>query len=279
MILLNKTFKNREAEHVDIEDRGYQFGDGVYEVIRVYEGRLYAMEEHMERLDRSCREIQMSLPYSLEEITNNIKALVTKNELSTGIVYLQITRGAAPRVHQFPDHAQSILTAYTKPMDRPHQLLASGIDVVTLEDIRWLRCDIKSLNLLGNVMAKQEAKTKQCQEAVFIRDGQVTEGSSSNVFVVKDNQVITHPATNLILNGITRVKVLEWLKDKGIEVIESAPTPEQLTTADEMFITSTTMEVMPVISLDGTTIGSGQPGPITQSLQQAIVEDFDTKEV
>ncbi|HET7580376.1 MAG TPA: D-amino-acid transaminase [Bacillales bacterium] len=270
MILFQNQFMDRKDAVVDIEDRGYQFGDGIYEVIRVYGGRFFGLEGHMERLVRSTGEISMELPMPADEMEKKLTELVQANNLEDGIVYLQITRGAAPRSHEFPLEPKGVLTAYTKEMPRPLELMKNGIQTVLTEDVRWLRCDIKSLNLLANVMAKQEAKERGCTEAVFHRGDTVTEGSSSNLLIVKNGEVQTHPANNLILNGITRKKVFELAENLGLKVTEEAFTIDELFNADEAFITSTTSEVTPVVQVDDTTIGTGQPGQVTRKLQEAF---------
>jgi D-alanine transaminase len=270
LILFQNRLMEREDAVVDIEDRGYQFGDGVYEVIRVYDGQCFGFKEHLERLVRSTAEIRMELPMPIEEIEPKLTALVQSNGLKTGIVYLQVTRGAAARTHHFPQQTQAVLTAYTREMERPLDQLQNGIHTVLTDDIRWLRCDIKSLNLLGNVLAKQEAKDKHCAEAIFHRGDIVTEGSSSNVLIVNGRELQTHPADNLILNGITKRKVCQLAEEAGIRVKERTFTVDDLLRADEVFITSTTSEISPVVQIDDTIIGDGKPGTVTRELQKAF---------
>lgn len=268
-ILYNDSFIPRESAHVDIEDRGYQFGDGIYEVIRIYEGKMFTFEEHLNRLKRSAQEI--SLQYAPNDLENKLKELISLNKIKNGYIYLQITRGVAPRVHHFPQANVDVqLTAYTRKMERPLKEQKAGVETILIEDIRWLRCDIKSLNLLGNILAKQQANIQQCYEAIQHRGPIVTEGSSSNAYIVQDGVIYTHPTTNLILNGITRLKILELCKKLKLDVHEEAYTVEQLLNADEVFITSTISEVMPVTKVNNQEIGSGIPGPITIKLQQAF---------
>lgn len=272
-VLVNKEITPREHTVVDIEDRGYQFGDGIYEVIRVYNGKFFMMNEHMVRLERSAREIKLSLPYPANEIKNRLLELVSLDKLQNGFIYLQISRGVAPRYHGFPTPSvPSHLVAYTKIMERPLNQMKEGVATLLTEDIRWLRCDIKSINLLGNVLAKQKASEVNCFEAIQHRGQTITEGSSSNIFIVQDGVLYTHPATNLILNGITRTKVLELCRELKLTVNEKFFTVEQLLEADEAFITSTTSEVMPVIKVSQQEIGPGIPGPITVKLQQVFAE-------
>jgi D-alanine transaminase len=270
MILLNEQLLPREEAHIDIEDRGYQFGDGVYEVIRVYHGKPFYLQEHLQRLWRSANAIQLKLSVSLEQLTQKIEELLTANQTKQGNIYLQVTRGVAARTHAFPSPRQPVLVAYTQPGERPIKALQGGIAAITTEDIRWLRCDIKSLNLLGAVLAKQKAVDQQAEEAILVRDGLVTEGSSTNVFLVEDNVLWTHPADHLILHGITRQIVLQLAAERKLTVKEVAFEKERLYTADECFITSTTMEVCPVVKIDDQLVNQGQPGSITRMLQ----EDF-----
>jgi len=272
LILFNDRFVEREEVVIDIEDRGYQFGDGVYEVIRIYNGKPFQLDEHMQRLERSLNEIRLPLPYDMGHFIDNIKELIKRDPVHDGIVYLQVTRGNALRSHAFPTETNSVITAYTRETPRPKDSLKEGISAHLTNDIRWLRCDIKSLNLLGNVMAKQEALDNHCGEAIFHRGDLVTEGSSSNVFIKKEGVWYTHPATNLILNGITRQFVMKLMASLNMPVKEEALKISDLLNADEVIVTSTTQEVMPVISVDGEPIGTGDVGEWTQKLQAAFEE-------
>src|SRR5699024_719688 len=194
--------------------------------------------------------------------------------LEDGIVYIQITRGVAQRVHNFPGNTTPTLVAYTIKLNKPIENIANGVKTKLVEDIRWLRCDIKSLNLLGNVLAKQKAKDSHCFEAILFRknlgakENIVTEGTSTNVFIVKDHIIYTHPTTSLILNGITRQKVLDLIANLSLQVMEETFSTEEITSADEVFITSTTDEITPVIQIDKVIINKGIPGPITKQIQK-----------
>lgn len=266
-IIFNDKVLSSDEIKIDVEDRGYQFGDGVYEVIRIYNGKLFASKPHLNRLFESAEAIELNVPFTLEEIENRLIELIKKDQLTFGTVYLQLTRGVAKRNHAFPTEAISpTFLAYTseKPYEGERK---QGIKAILTEDIRWLRCNIKSLNLLGNILAKQKAVNAQCMEAFQHRDGIITEGSSSNIMLVKDGMIQTHPANHLILNGITRQVVKQICKAEGIPFIEDPFTVEDLFAADEIFYTSTSVEVTPVIELDGKTIGSGQIGPMTHRLQ------------
>lgn len=271
-VLVNGNILKREAAQVDIEDRGYQFGDGIYEVIRVYQGQLFLLKEHLERFFRSAKEIKINVSYTAVQLEHFLKQIVHLNQLEEGIVYVQLTRGTAPRVHQFPaNNIAAQLVAYTKEMKRPGQDITYGVKAILAEDIRWLRCDIKSLNLLGNVLAKQQATEEGCYEAILHRGQIVTEGSSSNVFMVKNKIMYTHPATELILNGITRQEIIQDAAKLGLELRETAFTIEQLLAADEVMVTNTVNEITPVIQINQTSIGQGVPGSITQQLQKEFV--------
>lgn len=259
---------------VDKEDRGYQFGDGVYEVVKVYNGQLFTLEEHVDRFYASAEKIHITIPYTKDKLYTLLHQLVEANEINTGHIYFQITRGACPRNHIFPgDDVAPVLTGNAKENPRPVANFENGVKATFVEDIRWLRCDIKSLNLLGAVLAKQQAHEKGCYEAILHRGETITEGSSSNIYGIKDGVLYTHPADNLILNGITRQVIFKCAEEIGMPVKEEAFTKEQLLAMDEVIVSSTTSEVTPVIEVDGQVIGSGKPGEWTRKLQA----QFDTK--
>ncbi|MDN4606978.1 D-amino-acid transaminase [Sporosarcina highlanderae] len=268
-------FLAKDSLTISIDDRGYYFGDGVYEVVKVYDGELYTAEEHFERLSQSATKVKMTIPYSEQQLIDIAKELVKVNGIVTGHIYMQVTRGVSSRVHQFPNpEVAPVVTAYAVHNQRPMKTIENGVGTIFVDDIRWLRCDIKSLNLLGSVLAKQEAFEANCAEAILVRDGIVTEGSSTNMFGIKDGIVYTHPASNLILNGITRRVVLRLCEENGIPVEEKAFAPEEALAMDEFFMTSTTAEVTPVITIDGKAIGSGVPGPLTKKLQEAFARQI-----
>lgn len=255
------------------EDRGYQFGDGIYEVVRIYQGNYYQLDEHLARLQRSAKELHLVYPWKIEELKSIARELVVKNGITSdddAILYVQITRGVAERQFEYPPDSKPVLTAYVRKKNRPLQQLTTGIRVLSVEDIRWLRCDIKSLNLLGAVLAKQSAKAAGADDAVLHRGGTVTEGSASNLFAIKNGFLYTHPATNLILHGITRSTVLQLASTLSIPVIEEPFQLDFLRNADEAFLTGTTSELMPIVSLDNSPVGDGVVGPIVRKLQQAF---------
>ncbi|MRX71513.1 D-amino-acid transaminase [Bacillus lacus] len=275
IILQNGVFKEREEAYLDLDDRGCQFGDGVYEVVGVYEGAFFTLDEHLERLERSSREIRLVLPLSIEELKQSLSELAEKNGLENGSVYIQVTRGACARNHAFPDSSvRAEWLAYPMNPRKPSLEQLHGVGLKTSEDMRWLRCDIKSLNLLGNVMAKQEALENGCYEALLHRNGMITEGASTNFYVIKDGAVYTHPANNLILNGITRMKIKEICNNENIPFYEQPFQLGNLKEADEAFITSTTIEIVPVKLVDHQIIGSGVPGSLTRKLQELFKQEI-----
>lgn len=274
-IILSQTgFTHRENLQYPMEERGLQFGDGVYEVIRVYNGSYYLLEEHVNRLFRSAQAIKLELPFSKEEITNLLLQLLKRNNFSSdGKTYLQATRGSAPRDHAFPENVETNVYAYAQDLPRNLEKLEKGVSTITQHDSRWDNCYIKSLNLLPNVLAKQEAKENGCFEAIFHKDGVVTECSSSNVYLVKDGKICTHPTTKGILHGCVRMRVEEFASDLSIPFVEKAFSLDDITGADELFLSSSTAEVMPIISADGAKVGNGKPGVITRQLQEAYEKD------
>ncbi|WP_139693075.1 D-amino-acid transaminase [Sporolactobacillus terrae] len=275
-ILYNDRFIDRSQGKVDMEDRGYQFGDGIYEALRVYNGKMFLLDLHMKRLERSARELRLALPYATDHLAENLDKLIKENAMDYGYVYFQITRGAIARKHRFPEQPiNTVLTASVEATDKDEDLHADGIKVSLLDDIRWLRCDIKTLNLLGNVLANQEAFERGAADAILHRDGVVTEGTTCNVFMVKDGVLITHPADHFILNGITRIFVLQLAERLGIPVDERTYTTAELLAADEVFLTSTGVRVTPVLQIDDRQVAGGKPGPITNRLLEAFNQDVE----
>ncbi|PTH58834.1 D-amino-acid transaminase [Staphylococcus agnetis] len=270
-VLLNESFVDEQDAKVAYNDRGYNFGDGIYEYVRIYDGKLFTAKEHFERLLRSASEIGLDLNHTVASLTTLVREFAQVNKVTNGGVYIQVTRGAASRDHAFPTPSvEPVLTGFVKSYDRPFKALDEGVAVVTTEDIRWLRCDIKSLNLLGNVLAKEYATKYNAEEAIQHRGDIVTEGASSNVYAIKDGVVHTHPANNFILNGITR-RVIQWVcEDENIEFNEAPFTVDFLKSADEVIISSTSVEVMPVVLIDGESVADGKVGPITRTLQKGF---------
>lgn len=273
-VLFNGEIKKRSAVKIDIEDRGFQFGDGIYEVVRVYNGRPYLLTEHLERLYESAEKILMTIPYEKKELEQQILTLLEYEKQPSCNIYIQYTRGVAPRRHDFSARLTGNFMAYLLPAERPEKEMAEGVKAVLAEDIRWLRCDIKSISLLGNVLLKQKAKENGGFEAILHRGDLVTEGSSSNIWIVKDGVIYTHPANHLILNGITRQRMISLCHQEKLSVREESFTVSELLQADEVFLTSTTSEVMPIVSVNDDPIGTGQPGPVVKKLQQLLQNDI-----
>lgn len=276
-VLINEHLVDEQDAKVPYNDRGYVFGDGIYEYIRTYNNNIFTAKPHFERLLRSAKEIGLELKYNVDELTELIQELLAANGVVNGGVYIQVTRGAAPRDHAFPTPSvEANVMAFTKTYERPYKLLEEGINAITTEDIRWLRCDIKSLNLLGNVLAKERAVKYNAKEAIQHRGDIVTEGSSSNVYAIKAGEIYTHPVNNYILNGITRMVIKDIAEEKGIPFNEGTYTVDFLRNADEIIVSSTSIEVMPVVKLDGEQVGDGEVGPITKSLQEGFNSYIDT---
>ncbi|NBI31199.1 D-amino-acid transaminase [Chengkuizengella marina] len=268
MILYNDLFLNKEEVHISYDDRGYYFGDGVYEVFRIYNGQLFEIEKHLQRLKRSCEETQITFPYTMEELQDKLYQLIQKSFVQEGTLYLQITRGVAPRSHVIPENIKPVVLAYCNEVKRPLDKMQSGIKAITQEDIRWLRCDIKSLNLLPNTLAKQNAIKHEVDETIFHREGIITECSASNIMIVKNGEIHTHPVNHLILNGVTRAVVLKLANQAGFTIKEQPFDFNQLKNADEVFITGTTVEIIPIISIDQQKVSNGKPGEFTRELQR-----------
>lgn len=260
---------------VHIEDRGYQFADGVYEVVPVFDGILVDEDLHLDRLDRSLRELRIAEPMSRQALKMVSRELMRRNGLTNGFVYMQITRGVAPRDHKFPKGAKPALVMTTRQV-KPHsqQVLDEGLKVITVPDQRWDRCDIKSVSLLPNILGKQAAVEAGAYEAWQVdQNGMVTEGTSTNAWIVTaDNKVVTRDATHSILNGITRITLLELIKREGYQLEERSFSVEEAKNAKEAFLTSSTSFVLPITQLDGKPIGNGHPGILTGKLRQHYMD-------
>lgn len=268
----NGEYLPREDVAISPDDRGFLFADALYEVMRSYDGRLFQAEEHIERLNYGARELRFDVTdfRYLRGVAND---LIARNDLKVGdaLIYIQITRGVAPRLHRFPPPGTP-LTVYVaiRSFEPRADELRDGIAIVFVPDQRWARTDIKSVGLLPNVLANQQAHDCGAQEAVFIRDGVVMEGTHSNVFAVIAGKVISPPRTNYILGGITRKVVLHLCGKLGVPFRERPLFESEARQADEMMISGTTVEITPVVKIDGVNVGSGEPGPITRRLQEAF---------
>lgn len=272
----NGNFIPKDEVRISPDDRGFLFADGIYEVVRWYRGFFYDMEGHMSRLKRSMREIRIEWPEA-DSFPSVATDLIEKNDLGEkpSLVYLQVTRGAAKRTHAFPTQAVSPTVYVFAWSFRPEsELIGKGIRVMITKEPRWNRCDIKSVSLLPNILSFQEAVENGCMECIFVRDGIVTECAHSNVFFVSGNVLYTHPESNHILSGITRKNVLRIARQSGIPVSE-IPLPESsLNKISEAFITNTSFEVAPVITIGDKVVGKGIPGPVTTLLRSKFHEEL-----
>ncbi len=274
---VNGQYLLEEQATVSVFDRGFLFADAVYEVTAIINGKLVDFEYHIARLQRSCHELQLVLPYSVEEIKQIHTQLIERNNINEGLIYLQFTRGnAKQRNFLFPDkETKPTLVLFAQKTNIVDNLkVKNGITAVTVEDIRWGRCDIKTVALLAASLAKEHAKQQGADDAIFVKDGTITEGSSSNCFIInKNNQLQTRGLTHEILPGITRKAVLSLAQEQGIEIIEKAFSLEEMLTAKEVFMTSATTLVCPVIKIDHQVIGDGKPGSVAIRLREIYLEN------
>lgn len=269
IVYLNGSFLPKDGAFISPEDRGFNFADGIYEVIKYYHGKPFRYNDHLERLRHSLREVYIHFDQT-DLLSTVFSELLKRNNLaeSEAGIYLQITRGSHTRIHRFPDTGTPTVYATAFAFASKKDQLDHGVKVITTEDIRWLRCDIKSVSLLPNVLAAQKAFGHQAVEAIFIRNGIVTEGSHSSFMAVKNGIVYTHPDSNLILPGITKKVAFEICREQHIKVIEEGICDNQLQHMDEMMIVGTGSEITPVIQMDEHLIGTGVPGPVTRLLQE-----------
>ena len=260
-----------EKAVVPIEDRGYQFGDGVYEFVASYEGRLFMLEAHLDRLERSMRELAFD-PISRSEIKAAIIDLSRRSGYPRAGIYIQISRGVAPRNHAITPNMPPQIIMTIRPVNEiPAEKRKNGATAITVKDTRWERCDIKTVQLLANSLAKQKALDAGCDDAIFVSDqGIVREGTSSNLFIAAGGRLTTHPLTDYILPGITRMVILNICKDADLDVEESFFGTDVLMGADEAFLTGTVTELLPVVRIDGKSIGGGKVGPITRRLYDLL---------
>ncbi|MGB1264638.1 MAG: D-amino-acid transaminase [Nereida ignava] len=274
-VYVNGQYLPENEATVSIFDRGFLFADGVYEVTSVIGGKLLDFDGHAVRLERSLNELEMAHPVTKDELLEIHRQLVERNEITDGLVYLQITRGAADRDFAYPKDAEPTIVLFTqnKPGLAQSPVADRGMKVISIEDQRWGRRDIKTVQLLYPSMGKMAAKAQGADDAWMVEDGFVTEGTSNNAYIIKDNVLITRHLGNEILHGITRKAVLEFARVAQITVEERSFTMEEAKAADEAFITSATTFVMPVVQIDDTPIGSGQPGPLTKRLREIYLEE------
>ena len=272
---VNGRYLPRRDAMIHIEDRGYQFADGVYEVCEVRGGRIVDARLHVERLQRSLGELRIALPMKPSALGVVMRETIRRNRVRDGIVYLQITRGVARRDHAFPPPGTApslVVTARNLDFAGNDKVAAAGTAVITVPDNRWGRADIKSTSLLPNVLAKQAARDQGAREAWFVdAHGRVTEGSSTNAWIVtQDGKVVTRPADNAILRGITRTVLIEAIKAQGLILEERPFTVAEAQAAREAFVTAASQIVMPVVKIDGRPVGDGKPGPVAMALRRGF---------
>jgi D-alanine transaminase len=270
---LNGEFLPLDQARVSVLDRGFIFGDGVYEVIPVYSRRPFRLPEHLRRLQRSLDAVRLGNPTTDAEWTRLIQEIVTRHPGEDQSVYLQVTRGVARRDHAFPKEAKPTVFMMSSPLVTPaREQIENGVPCITATDYRWLRCDVKSVSLLANCMLRQLAADAGAVEVVLFRDGCLTEASASNVFAVANGKLLAPPKDHLILPGITYDVVLELAAEKGIAIELRALPEQEVRSADELWVTSSSKEVLAVATLDGRPVGSGRPGPLFRKIHQAFQE-------
>ncbi len=273
IVYLNGEFVPAGDARVSVFDRGFLFGDGVYEVIPVVNSIPIDKDYFLERLSSSIEELDLKWPCKPESLLQVIGLLIARNELREGYVYLQITRGAAERDFAYPSNAVPTLMGFTrKSAILEHPMVKSGVSVITVEDLRWKRRDIKSLNLLAQCMAKQQARLNGAFESWMTEEGFVTEGASSSAFIVRDNTLITRPLSNSILPGIRRRVILELIEAQQLTVQLRPFTVEEAREADEAFLSSATTLVLPIVSIDGRALRDGNPGPVTGRVRELYLK-------
>ncbi len=266
---VNGRFVRHREAGVHVEDRGYQFADAVYEVIAVAKGRMVDEELHLERLERSLREIRMEMPFTAGIFRLKVAELLRLNRIVNGSLYLQVSRGVSPRDHRIPPAIRPSVVMTIRPMTPPSQEMFGGVvSVITVRDIRWRRPDIKSVALLPNVLAKDDAVRNDVFEAWQVDNGVVTEGTSTNAWIVSNGALITHPPADAILNGVTRLALVKLAENEGTPIEERPFSVGEVMAADEAFLTSTSSFLLPVVEIDGKKIGKGTPGPVSRRMME-----------
>ncbi len=269
-VYLNGDFLPLDEARVSVLDRGFLFGDGVYEVIPVYSRRPFRLHEHLQRLQHSLDGIRLANPHSEAEWVTLVQRLAAEAEWPDQGIYLQVTRGPAPRDHAFPAEVRPTVFLMPMPLKPPPPaLVASGVCAITATDDRWLHCDVKAISLLANVLLRQLSVDAGCAETILIRDGRLTEGSTSNVFIVSGGVILTPPKSQLMLPGVTYDVVLELARKHGLPHAVREISEAELRAADEIWLTSTPKEVLAVTTLDGRPVGDGQPGPVFRRMHAA----------
>ena len=270
---INNKFVNFKSAKIHIEDRGLQFADSVYEVIAVLDKNLIDLDFHLKRLKYSLRELEIKFTINKKNLNNIFLNLIKKNKTRNGIIYLQITRGIQFREHKYQKNLIPTLIVYTrnKSFNLPGKKFV-GVKTITYQDLRWKRRDIKTVNLLPNIIAANMAKKKNAYEAILIQNGKVTEGTSSNIWIIKRNNLITHPANSDILKGVTRTSLLKIIKKTNLKLIEKQFSHKQLINADEVFLTSSGSFITPILKIDNKKINKGKIGNITLKLAEMYTE-------
>jgi D-alanine transaminase len=274
IVYVNGTYLPEEEAQVSVFDRGFLFADGVYEVTSVLEGRLIDFAGHADRLERSLSELGMGMPMERDDLLDIHRELVRQNDLTEGLVYLQITRGAADRDFAYPEKARQTVVLFTQAksvVESP--AAATGIKVISIPDMRWGRRDIKTVQLLYPSMGKMMAKAEGADDAWMVEDGHVTEGTSNNAYIVTGGKIVTRHLGTEILHGITRNAVLRFAREAQMQVEERPFTLDEAKAADEAFVTSASAFVQPVVEIDGAAIGGGTPGPIATRLREIYIEE------
>jgi D-alanine transaminase len=275
LVFFNNRFVGIDELVLPVEERGFQFGDGIYEMLRVYNGIAYTLKEHLQRLANSSESILIELPKKNDEIYSLIEDGISRLQMNEGTIYIQITRGTSPRNHYFPEGTDANLTIiFKKEVINLERKQKEGVFVFSYPDERWKNCYIKSICLLPNILAKEKARQKGGHEAILLHDGVVKEGATTNIFIVKDGVIKTPRADQSILNGITRQKVIKLLKTQGIPCSETLLTMEDIKIADEVILTSSTQELIPVVRVDDNDIGGGLPGDYYKTIQKLYHKDI-----
>lgn len=277
-VYLNGDYLPQNEAKVSVLDRGFIFGDGVYEVIPAYGGRLFRLAQHLERLNNSLTAIRLPNPHTSSDWETILSKIVDQNGTASQdqSVYLQITRGVAQRDHGFPEEVVPTVFAMSNPLTPlTTEILTQGVHAITLDDIRWQHCYIKTIALLPNILLRQQAMDEGAVEAILVKNGEVTEGAASNLFIVKDDTLLTPPKSDQLLPGITRDLVVELAHEHGIPCQETAISESDLHNATEVWLTSSTKEILPVTQLDNQPVGSGKPGSVWQKIY-ALYQDYKT---
>ena len=275
LVYLNGEFKPIEEASVSVLDRGFTFGDGVYEVIPIFNRKIFRFSEHIMRLENSLREIYMSNPLKENEWRDIFNKLIDSLELANQSIYLQITRGVSRRDHDISITDKPTVFAMSRPLETNN--FSSGIKAITHEDIRWQLCNIKATTLLPSILLRHKAKEQEARETILIRDKYVTEGAASNVFVCTDDKILTPARTSHVLSGITRDLIVEILMHNDLPIVEGSISESKLLSAGEIWVTSSTWEIVPVVELDDKLVGNGKPGPLwkqANKLYQGFKNDY-----